>query len=198
MDNRSNIIAGWVLGAGIVALGTSIVFGKVFHGEVPHKAGYAIEGEAAEGGSGPVDPLATLLASADAAKGEATFAKCKSCHTINAGGAAGLGPNLNAVLGKGIASGGFAYSDSLKGVGGNWDFEKLNLWLTNPKKLAKDNKMAFQGIAKAEDRANLLLYINSQGSNLPLPAAPPPGEAVAEGGDAAKAGEAAPVAEAAK
>jgi cytochrome c len=198
MDDRSNIIAGWVLGAGIVALGSSIVFGKMFHGEVPHKAGYEIVSEEGTGGGAAEVPLATLLASADAAKGEATFAKCKSCHTIAAGGAAGLGPNLNAVLGKGIAAGSFAYSDALKGVGGNWDFEKLNAWLTNPKKFASGNKMAFAGLPKGEDRANILLYINSMGSNLPLPAAPAPGEVAAEGADAAKAAEAAPAADAAK
>ncbi len=205
MENRSNIIAGWVLGAGIVALGSSILLGKILHGEVPEKAGYEIVAEEEGATAGPVVPLATLLASADAAKGEATFAKCKACHTIDAGGASGLGPNLNAILGKGIASGSFAYSDALKGVGGNWDWEKMNAWLTNPKKFANGNKMAFPGLPKGEDRANLLAYINSKGSNLPLPAAPPPGEAAAEGADPAKAGadatkaaEAAPAAKAAE
>jgi cytochrome c len=199
MQDRNNIIAGWVLAAGIVALGSSILFGKMFHGKVPGegKQGYVIQGVEEEGGTetGPVVPLATLLAGADAAKGEAVFAKCKACHTIEAGGAAGVGPNLHAVLGKGIAGGSFAYSDALKGVGGNWDFEKMNSWLTNPKKFASGNKMSFPGIGNAEDRAALLLYLNAQGSNLPLPPPPAEGAAPAEGDDAAKAGDA-PVAEA--
>ena len=44
MDDRFNTIAGWVLFAGIVALGGSIVAGEMFHGERPEKMGYPIEG----------------------------------------------------------------------------------------------------------------------------------------------------------
>ncbi len=206
MADNSNTIAGWVLAAGIVALGTSIVFGKVFHSEVPGegKQGYVIQGvESGEGAAAAV-PLATLLAGADAAKGEALFAKCKACHTVDAGGAAGIGPNLHGVLGKGKASTGFAYSDALKAVGGTWDFEAMNAWLTSPKKFANGNKMSFPGLGNAEERASLLLYLNSQGSNLPLPPPPAEGAAAAEGeakagepADAAKAAEAAPAEKAA-
>lgn len=201
MADNSNTIAGWVLAAGIVALGASIVFGKVFHSEVPGegKQGYVIQGvESGEGGAAAV-PLATLLAGADAAKGEALFAKCKACHTVDAGGAAGIGPNLHGVLGKGKASTGFAYSDALKAVGGTWDFEAMNAWLTSPKKFANGNKMSFPGLGNAEERASLLLYLNSQGSNLPLPPPPAEGAAAPEGeakagepADAAKTAEAAP------
>jgi cytochrome c len=193
MENRNNIIAGWALGAGIVALGGSILFGKMFHGEVPKegKQGYVIQGveDTSGGGAAAAVPLATLLASGDAAKGKEAFSKCASCHTIAAGGANGIGPNLHGVLGKPLAAhAGFAYSDALKGKGGNWTLEAMNEWLTNPKKFASGNKMTFAGLAKAEDRANILLYLNSEGSNLPLP--PPPAEGAApaaEGADAAKA-----------
>jgi cytochrome c len=199
MENRSNIIAGWVLGAGIVALGSSILFGKVFHGEVPAEGheGYAIVAEEPASTGAAVVPLATLLASADAAKGAETFKKCVTCHSIDAGGANGTGPNLNAVLGKAKAShAGFAYSDGLKAKGGNWTFDELNEWLTNPKKFVAGNKMTFPGLNKAEDRANVLLYINSQGSNLPLPAPPAEGAApdtakTADATSAAKTGGAA-------
>jgi cytochrome c len=191
MADNSNTIAGWVLAAGIVALGSSIVFGKIFHSEVPGegKQGYAIQGvESGEGGGAAAVPLATLLASADVAKGETTFAKCKSCHTITPGGAAGIGPNLHGVLGKGKAAGGFPYSDALKAVGGKWDFEAMDAWLTSPKKFANGNKMSFPGLGNAEDRAALLLYLNAQGSNLPLP--PPPAEGAAPAEGEAKAGDA--------
>jgi cytochrome c len=193
MADNNNTIAGWVLAAGIVALGSSIVMGKVFHSEKPEKPGFVIQGVEEEGGSaGPVVPLATLLAGADAAKGEALFAKCKTCHTIDAGGAAGVGPNIHGVLGKGVAGGSFAYSDALKAVGGKWDFETMNAWLTSPKKFANGNKMSFPGLSNAEERAALLLYLNAQGSNLPLP--PPPAEGAAPAEGEAKAGEAAPAA----
>ena len=189
MDNRTNTIAGWVLAGGIAALGLSIVSGMVFKSERPEKMGYPIEGVAAEGeGGGAAEvPIATLLASADLAAGEASFkGKCATCHTINQGGATGIGPNLYAAVGK--AHGhvpGFAYSDALKSVPGNWDFEALNAWLTSPRKYAPGTKMTFAGLGNAEERANVIAYLNSQGSNLPLPAAPAPAAAaeanVAEG-----------------
>ena len=197
MDDRSNTIAGWVLGGGIAALGLTIGSGMYFHREVPEagKQGYAIQGvESGDGGgaaAGP--PMEVLMASADVAKGEAIFKKCVACHTIAAGGANGIGPNLNGVLGKALAShAGFGYSDALKGKGGTWSFKAMNEWLSNPKKYAPGNKMTFAGLGNPEERAAVLLYINSQGSNLPLPtapAAPAKGEAAPAADVAATSGE---------
>ena len=192
MDDRSNTIAGWILGGGIVALGLTIASGMYFAGHEPEKQGFVIEGvESSEGGP-PVAavPIATLLATADVAKGEAIFKKCVACHNIAAGGANGIGPNLYGVLGKPLAAhAGFSYSDALKAKGGNWTFEALNEWLTNPKKYAPGNKMTFAGLGDPEERAAVLLYINSQGSNLPLPAAPAADAAAPADGAAAAAAE---------
>ncbi|HKR17172.1 cytochrome c family protein [Rhizorhapis sp.] len=188
MDDRSNTIAGWVLFAGIIAMGAGIVSAEVFHSGRPEKMGYPIEGVETEGEGGESGPsIATLLATADPAKGEAVFKKCVACHTINQGGANGIGPNLYATVGKphGHAAG-FAYSDALKGVPGNWTFEALNEWLTSPRKYAPGTKMTFAGLGNPEDRANVIAYINSQGSNLPLPAA----DAAPAAGETAAAGEA--------
>jgi len=179
MQDSKNTIAGWVLAGGICALGLSIVSGKVFHAdkpERPEKLGYVIEGVVSsegEGGAAEV-PIETLLASADPAKGEKVFAKCSSCHSINSGGANGIGPNLYGVLGKPHASvAGFAYSDALKSKSGPWTFQEMNKWLTSPKAYADGTKMSFAGLGKAEDRANLMAWMNTQsGSPLPLPAAP--------------------------
>ncbi|WP_375421691.1 c-type cytochrome [uncultured Sphingomonas sp.] len=183
MDNRTNTIAGWTLAACGAALGLSIVGGMVFHGERPEKMGYAIEGVEAEGGAGGAAaevPIAALLATADAAKGAEVFKKCAACHTINQGGANGVGPNLYGTLGEAVAQGkgGYPFSDALKAVGGNWDFDKMNAWLISPRKFANGTKMTFAGLGNPQDRANVILYLNQQGSNLPLPAAPPAGAAV--------------------
>ena len=184
MDDRSNTIAGWVLGGGIAALGFSIASGMYFQREAPEvgKQGFAIQGvESGDAGAVAAVPIATLLASADVAKGEAIFKKCIACHTIAAGGANGIGPNLYATLGKPLAShAGFAYSDALKTKGGAWAWENMSEWLANPKKYAPGNKMTFAGLGNPEERAAVLLYINSQGSNLPLPAALAP-DAATEG-----------------
>jgi cytochrome c len=136
--------------------------------------GYAIAGVAAEAGAGAPagpEPIANRLAQADAAKGEATFGKCKACHTIDQGAPNGIGPNLYGVVGEAMATGrgGFAFSDALKGKGGKWDFANLDEWLTSPKKFADGTKMSFAGLADPMDRANVIAYLNSKGSNLPLP-----------------------------
>ena len=70
----------------------------------------------------------------------------------------------------------------------------MNAWLTNPATYAPGTKMTFAGLADGQERANLMVFLNSKGSNLPLPAVPAAAAPAAEG-DAAK--EAAP-AEAAK
>lgn len=204
MDDRFNTISGWALFGGIVALGLSSLSHKYFEADKahrPHKMGYEIEGVvSSEGGDAEV-PIETLLATADVAKGEQVFKKCTSCHTIDAGGANGIGPNLHGIVGEGVGKGhpGFAFSSALSGHGGNWDWKNLNDWLHNPKKFAPGTKMTFAGLGKAEDRANLIAYLNSQGSNLPLPAAGAAPAEAAPAADAAKAPEgAAPAAGAAE
>jgi cytochrome c len=186
MVDRNNTIAGWVLGAAIVALGGSIVFGKIFHSGEPEKEGFAIEAAVAEAGGKPAVPLATLLAAADVAKGQQTFAKCQTCHSVDAGGANGVGPNLYKVMGaKHGHTAGFAYSDALTSIAEPWGWDNMDKWLTNPKKYAPGTKMAFAGLSNPEERASLLLYLNTLGSNLPLP--PPPAEGAAPAADAAAA-----------
>ncbi|GLT01051.1 hypothetical protein GCM10007897_24420 [Sphingobium jiangsuense] len=191
MDDRFNTFAGWALFAGIIALGGGIVSAKLFHTERPEAMGYAIEGVEAEGeGGGDSGPsLNTLLASADVAQGEKVFAKCAACHTINAGGANGIGPNLHGVMGEAVATGhgGFAFSDALKSKGGSWDFATMDAWLKSPREFAPGTKMTFAGLSKPADRANLIAYLNAQGSNLPLPAADAAPAAAPEAAEAANA-----------
>lgn len=171
MDDRSNTIAGWVLAGGIAALGLSIASGMYFHRGEVEKPGYAIEAAAADGaGAAAAVPIGNMMAVADMSKGEAIFKKCVACHTIAQGGANGIGPNLWGTVGKPQAGhAGFSYSDALKSKGGTWTFEALNEWLSNPKKYAPGNKMTFPGLGNPEERAAVMLYLNSQGSNIPLP-----------------------------
>ena len=175
MDDRFNTIAGWTLFGGIAALGLASLSSHYFRAdkaERPEKLGYAITGVEAEGGA-PVKeaPLEQRLATGDVKKGEATFAKCTACHTIVSGGANGIGPNLWAIIGDGIAvgRGGYAFSDALKKHTGKWDFAEMDKWLTNPKAYADGTKMSFAGLSDGQDRANVILYLNTQGSNVPLP-----------------------------
>ena len=176
MDDRFNTIAGWTLFAGVVALGGTIFTGEIFHAGRPEKMGYPIEGvvEEGAGGAAAVVPIAALMATADVQAGQAVFAKCAACHTINKGGANGIGPNLWGTMGAPVGHvAGFAYSDALKSKGGSWDFDRMSEWLTSPRAFAPGTKMTFAGLGKPEDRANLIAYLNQQSdSPLPLPEAP--------------------------
>ncbi len=206
MEDRFNTIAGWTLFSGIVALGLASISGHHFGADKPHRPetmGYKIAGVVSSQGGAVAVPIETLLASADPAKGEMTFKKCASCHTIASGGASGIGPNLYAIMGKPVGKhvAGFAYSPDLAAKGGNWDWTTMNAWLLSPKAMVSGTKMTFAGLEDGQERANLMAYMNAQGSNLPLPAAPAPAAAAAgaaapaEGAAAADAAAAAAAAE---
>ncbi|WP_265587097.1 c-type cytochrome [Sphingomicrobium arenosum] len=185
MQDRNNTIAGWVLFAGIIALGSTLVVGEVFgHEEVDsceegadgYCPSYVADAAAATGGEAEAEqPIAFFLASADATRGENVFKKCAACHTVTAGGANKVGPNLYDLMGNPIAGkAGFAYSDALKGHGGNWDWDNMSAWLASPRSFAPGNKMTFAGLGDPQDRADVMLYLNSQGSGIAVP--PPPAE----------------------
>lgn len=196
MDDRFNTIAGWTLFAGIVALGSSIVAGEMFHSGRPEKMGYPIEGvvEEGEGGAAAEQPIEFYLAQADVTKGQAVFNKCVACHTIDKGAPNQLGPNLWGMLGEPIGKGhGFAFSEALASKGGTWTWSTLSEWLANPKAFASGTKMTFAGISNSQDRANVIAFLNSKSdAPQPLPAAPAPkaeenAAAPAEGNAAAPA-----------
>ena len=181
MDDRFNTIAGWVLFAGIVALGASIVAGETFHEERPEEMGYPIEGVVVEGegGAEAEKPIAFYLASADAAAGEQVFKKCTACHNADKGGANALGPNLWGVMGEPVGKGhGFPFSPALSGVSGTWNWDNMSAWLASPKKFAPGTKMTFAGLSNPQDRANVIAFLNSH-SDAPLPLPAVPAEAAA-------------------
>lgn len=173
-----NKIFGAVLGTGLLVFALKIVGGGLFAAETPEKPGFAIAvadagaaaGDKGAAAAGPAKSLGTLLAAADKDKGMAAIKACAGCHDFTKGGPAKVGPNLYDVVGRGIGTAaGFAYSDGFKAFAGkNWDYEALNTWLTKPSDYIKGTKMAFAGIPKAEDRANVLAYLGSL-SDAPKP-----------------------------
>jgi cytochrome c len=121
-------------------------------------------------------PIATLLASADPARGEAGVknAGCVACHSFNEGGKAGVGPNLYGVIGgpHGHMQG-YEYSAALKGKPGNWDFEAMNEWLKKPSAYAPGTKMSYAGLSDPKKRADIIDYLRTLAKDpVPLPAAP--------------------------
>ncbi len=142
------------------------------------------------------------LATADPKAGEADVGICKVCHAFNKGGGALIGPDLYGVVGRKIALvEGFNYTPALKAHEGDWTFEKLDAWLTNPAAFAPGTAMAFPGIPDTKKRADVIAYLNANSdSPLPLPkAGGAPAEKAAETPAAAPSAEtpAAPATEAA-
>ena len=135
------------------------------HGDEHHNA-YVIE--VAEEDSGapeeeaePEVDFAEVFAAADASAGESLFRACGSCHRLE-DGANAVGPHLYDVVGRDIAAvDGFAYSDALTSLEGQWTPEELSHFIENPSGYADGTKMAYRGMADVEDRANLIAYLES-------------------------------------
>ena len=148
--------------------------------------------EGAGGGGEVVEDVFDLglaLANADISRGERSFrAKCSTCHTIDQGGANGTGPNLWASIGLQKAGhAGFNYSAALAGMEGTWTYQAMNDWLYNPSAYARGTSMAFAGLRRDDERANVIAYLASYTPDAapfpePLPAA---GEATDEAAEEA-------------
>ena len=186
-----NTAAGWVLFSAALGLGLSVLSAKYFHTgspERPETMGFAIEGVEEEGGAAKEMSFAEALSLVSVEDGERVFAKCSACHSIEAGGANGVGPNLHGIMGAAIGkhAPGYSYSPAVAGHGGNWGWDEMDAWLANPKGYIDGTKMGFAGLSKIEDRAAVSLYMNSMGSSLPVPEFVP--EAAAEEEVAAEEG----------
>ncbi len=191
-STRTNKFIMAFLATVFVVMTTSILSDSLFHAPAPEKPGFTIEVADALAGGGDAAPakeevsIATLLQSADPARGETVFKRCAACHTGEKGGANKVGPHLWDVVNRPAASvDGFGYSAAMKefGAGGNkWDFEHLNKFLTSPKGFIKGTAMGFAGDKKDNERADLIAYLRTLSDNpAPLPSAD---AAPAEGGEA--------------
>jgi len=135
------------------------------------------EGAAKGGEAAPGAEILPALAKADPKKAEASVALCKVCHAFDKGAPSPIGPNLYGVVGRKIASlEGFNYSPALKAKQseGDWTFEHLDLWLTNPQAFATGTIMAFPGIPDLHTRADVIDFLRTKSdSPVPLPEAAP-------------------------
>ena len=103
------------------------------------------------------------LADGDAEAGKKVFNKCKICHTLEAG-VNKVGTSLAGVIGRPAGTvEGFKYSEAMAGSGLTWDAATIDQYLADPKGFVPGNKMAFVGLKKEEERANVIAYLQSGG-----------------------------------
>lgn len=158
------------IAAGVCGAWLIFLLGKWAAEEIYHVGGhgdtaqaYVIEVASAEVETETEEvPFADVLAAADIGKGAKVFKKCSACHKLEAG-ANSTGPYLYGVVGRDIAadSTGFGYSAGLGGIDGDWTADALNGFLEKPKDWAEGTSMAFSGLKKVEDRANVIAYLDS-------------------------------------
>ena len=101
-------------------------------------------------------------AEGDAAAGAKVFNQCKACHDVEKG-VNKVGPTLKGVVGrKAAAVADYKYSEAMiaKGAEGLvWDEANLTTYLANPKAFVPKTKMAFAGLKKPEDIANVIAFL---------------------------------------
>lgn len=176
-----NKIAGAMLGTFLFLFVIRLVSEQIFPESESHGAEKA-EAEAPADGATPGTAqapaaaeaeisLAVALAAANADNGGKVFKKCGACHSVIAADGNKIGPNLHGVVGRKVASAtGFSYSPGMTGHGGEWTAERLDKYLANPKAAVPGNKMAFAGLKKITERADVILFLRSNSPNAaPLP-----------------------------
>jgi cytochrome c len=175
-----NTAAGCFLASALFAL----VIGKVSNAVVApqelEKPAIAVTDAApadnSAAGAGPAElpPIGPKLASANPENGKALFQKlCFTCHTIEKGAANKVGPNQWNLVGRKKGSeAGFSYSSGMEKMGGEWTYEDINHMIFKPSAFVKGTKMAFVGVPKEQDRADIIAYLRTMNDNPPpLPAA---------------------------
>lgn len=205
-----NKIAGAVLATALGVMGLGILAEFIYEPIEAEEPGYVIAvatPEHGEGGAGEaapeIEPIAVRLQVASADAGASVAKKCASCHTFEQGAGKKIGPPLWDVVGRVMGSADFDYSDVMQAAdatGESWTFEALDHFLAAPKAAMPGTKMAFNGLNKPDDRADIIDYLRTLSDNpVPLPAVvaadAPPADGADAPADGAAAGDA-PVEEA--
>lgn len=181
-DLNTNKILGAGLATALIVTGLWVGVPLFFKEPVAAKQGYAIavaadtSGDGAAAADTPPD-WGTVLKTADVSAGEAKTAVCKSCHAFDASGANNIGPGLYGVEGRKPASHpGFSYSAGMAAFGAKqpvWDYEHIYQFLQSPQNYVSGTKMTYLGLKSPQDRINVIAYLHTLGSNLPIPAPNP-------------------------
>lgn len=107
--------------------------------------------------------LPSMASAQDASAGETVFKKCAVCHVVDSDKNK-VGPSLQNVIGRqpGVHAD-FKYSKAMVefGAGKIWDEATLTTYLANPKGVVKGTKMAFAGLKKEQEIADVIAYLKT-------------------------------------
>jgi cytochrome c len=171
-----NTMAGCFLASALFAM----VVGKVSNALVsvhePEKPAIAVSEAAPEAaGEKPAElpPIGPKLKDANVDRGKQIFQQqCFTCHSIEKGGPNKVGPNQWDLVGRKKATEeGFSYSSAVQKLGGDWNYEDINHMIFKPQQFARGTKMAFVGLPKEQDRADVIAYLRTM-HDQPLPPLP--------------------------
>lgn len=181
-DLSGNKIIGATLGTALLIAGLAVGVPLFFPHEPPTKAGDLIT-VAADTTAGPAAEVdtppdwGTVLKTADVSAGEAKTAVCKACHVFDSSGANNIGPGLYGVEGRKPGShAAFSYSAGMLAFSAKqsvWDYQHIYEFLKGPGAYIGGTKMTYQGMKGSQDRINIIAYLHTLGSNLPIPAPNP-------------------------
>ena len=77
------------------------------------------------------------------------------------------GPHLWGIVGRARASiAGFDYSPALKKAGGNWDYQALNKFNSDPAIVLPGTVMVFRGLQDESTRVDLIAYLRTVADSL--------------------------------
>ncbi len=98
----------------------------------------------------------------DAEAGQKKFTVCAVCHSVKQGENK-IGPTLFGVVGRKAGTvAGYTYTAANKNSGLTWTAQVLADYLENPKLKIPGTKMAYAGLRKPQDRANVIAYLAKQ------------------------------------
>jgi cytochrome c len=191
-----NKIAGGILSAGLVFWIATHAAGVISGSDAPKKPVIATATATAAPAGGGIPSINGLIVKADVTKGQQFVAQqCAACHSVNSGGANGVGPNLYGVMNdKMFAKAGYDFSSAAKAkASGVWTYQKMNEWLDDPQKDVPGTRMGYTGIKNNTVRADTIAYLRTLSTSPPpLPTAGSGGAAPAAAGTTAVAGSGAP------
>ncbi len=106
----------------------------------------------------------TPAMAADAANGQKVFRQCQACHVVDKEQNK-VGPHLVGIIGREAGTvAGFNYSPAMANSGITWNTDTIAAYLADPRGYVNGNRMAFAGLRKPEDIADVIAYLENAGS----------------------------------